>query len=147
MGTVGLERGFAIVAGAVLLILGIAGSIGNPIVGRPETTALFVTGFGHDLVHLVTGALFLHAGIALNGRNRAYGLVGLGVFYVISGALSLISADLFGLYDAAASGLDQLAHLLLGVAAIVIGWTGRGEERREVGRSASRPMRDRRAVR
>ncbi len=40
MGTVGLERGFAIVAGAVLLILGIAGSIGNPIVGRPETTAL-----------------------------------------------------------------------------------------------------------
>lgn len=142
MSTLGLERSFAIVAGAVLLSLGIAGSIGNPIVGRPDTTGLFVTGFGHDLVHLVSGALFLHVGIALNGRNRAYGLVGLGMFFVASGLLSLISADLFGLYDAATSGLDQLAHLLLGVAAIVIGWMGRGVERREFGRAASRPMRD-----
>jgi hypothetical protein len=141
MGTVGLERGFAMVAGAVLVILGIAGAIGNPIVGRPESTGLFVTGFGHDLVHLVTGALFLHVGVALNGRNRAYGLVGLGIFYVVTGSLSLISGDLFGLYDAPTSGLDQLAHLLLGVAAVVIGWMGRGVERREYGRSASRPLR------
>ena len=28
------------------------------------------------------GALFLHVGIALNGRNRGYGLIGLGVFYL-----------------------------------------------------------------
>jgi hypothetical protein len=141
MSTLGLERSFAIVAGAVLAVFGIAGSIGNPIVGRPEVTGLFVTGFGHDLVHLVSGALFLHVGIALNGRNRAYGLVGLGVFFVATGLLSLISPDLFGLYDAPTSGFDQLAHLLLGVAAIVIGWMGRGVERREFGRSASRPMR------
>jgi hypothetical protein len=55
--------------------------------------------------------------------------------------LSLLSADLMGLYDAATSGLDQLAHLLLGVAAIVVGWMGRGVERREFGRAASRPIR------
>jgi hypothetical protein len=138
MGTVGLERGFAMVIGVVLIVFGIAGSIGNPIVGRPETTGLFVTGFGHDLVHLVTGALFLHVGIALNGRNRAYGLVGLGVFYLATGLLSLLSGDLFGLYDAPASGFDQLAHLLLGLAAVVIGWLGRGVEKREFGRAASR---------
>ena len=40
--------------------------MGNPIVGRPETTGLIVTGFGHDLVHLVCGALFLHVGLALD---------------------------------------------------------------------------------
>ena len=137
----GLERGFAIVVGGVLIVLGLAGSLGNPIVGRPLASGLIVTGFGHDLVHLVTGALFLHVGVALNGRDRAYALVGLGAFFVLSGLISLVSGDLLGLYDATTSGLDQLAHLLLGVSALVIGWAGRGVERREFGRSASRPVR------
>jgi len=141
MGSLGLERSFAIVVGVVLIAFGLAGSVGNPIVGGADTTGLFVTGFGHDLTHLVCGALFVHVGVALNGRNRAYGLVGLGVFFLVSGFLSLVSADLVGLYDAPASGLDQLAHILLGAAAIVIGWMGRTEERREFGRSASRPIR------
>jgi hypothetical protein len=142
MSSLGLERSFAIAVGAVLIALGLAGSIGNPIVGRPDTTGIFVTGFGHYLIHLVCGALFLHVGVALNGRNRAYGLVGLGVFLLATGVLSLLTADLFGLYDAPASGFDQLGHLLLGVSAIVIGWMGRGVERREFGRAASRPIRD-----
>jgi hypothetical protein len=140
MGTLGLERSFAMVVGVVLIVLGILGSIGNPIVGRPDTTGVVVTGFGHDLVHLVTGALFLHVGLALNGRNRGYGLLGLGIFYLATGVLSLLSADLLGIYDAPTSGIDQLAHLMLGLAAVVIGWLGRGVERREVGRSASRPI-------
>ncbi len=142
MGSMGLERAFAIVVGAVLVLLGIGGSLGTPIVGGAPDTGLFVTGFGHDLVHLVTGALFLHVGLALNGRNRAYGLVGLGTFYLATGIVSLLSGDLFGLYDAHTSGLDQLGHVFLGVAAIVVGWMGRGEERREFGRSVSRPIRD-----
>jgi hypothetical protein len=143
MGAAGLERAFALVVGAILVVLGLAGSIGNPVVGRPGTTGIFVTGFGHDLVHLVCGALFLHVGIALTGRQRAYGLVGLGVFFVLTGLISLLSSDIVGLYDAPTSGLDQLGHLLLGVAAIVIGWMGRGVERREYGRAASRPLRTR----
>jgi hypothetical protein len=143
MGAAGLERAFAIVAGACLIALGLAGSIGNPIVGRAGTTGIFVTGFGHDLVHIVCGALFLHVGIGLTGRQRAYGLVGLGVFFVVTGLLSLVSSDLVGLYDAPTSGLDQLGHLLLGVAAVVFGWMGRGVERREYGRAASRPLRAR----
>jgi len=142
MGSMGLERAFAIVVGAVLVALGIGGSLGNPIVGGPEDTGIIVTGFGHDLVHLVTGALFLHVGIALNGRNRGYGLMALGVFYLATGLVSFISGDLFGLYDAPTSGFDQLGHVLLGLAAIVIGWTGRGVEKREFGRAASRPIRE-----
>ncbi len=85
MSSLGLERSFAMVAGTILIVLGIAGSIGNPIVGRPDTTGIFVTGFGHDLIHLVCGALFLHVGVALNGRNRAYGLIGLGIFLLATG--------------------------------------------------------------
>jgi hypothetical protein len=140
MGSLGLERTFAMVAGAILIVLGLAGSVGNPFVGRPDTTGIFVTGFGHDLVHLVCGALFLHVGVALNGRQRGYGLIGLGIFFLASGVLSLLSSDLLGIYDAATSGFDQLGHLLLGVAAIVIGWLGRGVEKREFGRAVSRPL-------
>ena len=142
MGSRGLERTFAVVVGAVLVVLGIAGSLGTPLVGGPDETAIIVTGFGHDLVHLVTGALFLHVGLALNGRNRAYGLVGLGVFFLVSGLLSFLTSDLLGLYDEPTSGLDQLAHVLLGLAAIVIGWMGRGVERRVYGRAVSGPARD-----
>ncbi len=130
------------VVGAILIVLGIAGAIGNPIVGRADSTGIIVTGFGHDLIHLVTGALFLHVGVALNGRNRGYGLIGLGVFLLATGVLSLVSSDLLGIYDAPTSGFDQLGHILLGVAAIVVGWTGRGVEKREFGRAASRPIRD-----
>ena len=141
MGTMGLERTFAVIVGAILIALGIGGSLGTPIVGGAEDTGVIVTGFGHDLVHLVTGALFLHVGIALNGRNRAYGLIALGTFYLATGLASFLSADLFGFYDAPTSGLDQLAHVLLGVASVVVGWMGRGVERREYGRSVSRPIR------
>jgi hypothetical protein len=137
----GLERTFAVVVGVVLVALGIGGSLGNPIVGGPEDTGLIVTGFGHDLVHLVTGALFLHVGLALSGRERAYGLVALGAFYLATGIVTFLSPDLFGFYDASTSGLDQLAHLLLGLAAAVIGWLGRDAGRRAGRRAASRPVR------
>jgi len=140
MGSLGLERTFAMVVGGVLVLLGIAGSLGTPIVGGPDDTSIVVTGFGHDLVHLVTGALFLHVGVALNGRNRALGLMVLGAFYLATAIVSFLSRDLLGLYDAPTSGIDQLAHLFLGVAALVIGWMGRGVERRERGRAVSRPM-------
>jgi hypothetical protein len=140
MGSLGLERSFAMVVGIVLIAMGIAGAVGNPIVGRPDTTGIIVTGFGHDLVHLVLGALFLHVGVALNGRDRAFGLIGLGLFLTVTGVLSLVSVDLLGIYDQATSGIDQLGHLLLGIAAIVVGWMGREVEKREFGRSASRPI-------
>jgi len=142
MGSMGLERTFAIVVGVVLVALGVGGSLGNPIIGGPEQTSIIVTGFGHDLVHLISGALFLHVGLALNGRNRAYGIVGLGIFFLVTGLLSFLSSDLIGLYDEATSGLDQIGHVLLGLAAIVIGWMGRGQERRVYGRSVSAPVRD-----
>jgi hypothetical protein len=141
MGSFGLERGFAVAVGAVLVVLGLAGSLGNPIVGRPETTDLIVTGVGHDLMHIVSGALFLHVGLALNGRNRANGLIVLGVVFLVTGILSFLTSDLLGLYGAPASGLDQVAHVVLGIAAIGVGWRARGVPLREVGRGASRPIR------
>jgi len=139
MGTTGVERGFAVVVGAVLIALGLLGSLGNPIVGRPESGAIITSGAGLDLLHVMTGALYVHVGLALNGRNRANGLIVLGLVWLALGLLSIISGDLFGLFGAPGSGIGTVAHLVLGIASAIVGWMGRGGELREVGRRVSRP--------
>lgn len=141
MGAFGFERGFAVAVGGVLIALGLLGSFGNPLIGRPETGAVLSSGAGLDLIHVVTGALFVHVGLALNGRNRANGLMALGGFFILIGFVSLVSNDLLGTFGAPASGLGQIAHIVLGIASLVVGWMGRGGELREVGRRASRPAR------
>jgi hypothetical protein len=144
VGELGLERGFALAVGGALVVVGLLGSFGSPIVGRPESTSLIVTGPGHDIVHLVVGALFLHVGVILTGLQRSTGILSLGAFLLLSGLLSLILPDLLGVYGAATSGLDQLAHLGLGIAALAIGWQGRGRAGRLAGTRAARPSRARR---
>ncbi len=140
MATAGLERSFSIVVGGVLVVLGLAGSFANPLIGGPGS-ALLVTAPGHDLLHLVAGALYLHVGLVLGGRHRANALIVLGLVFVVSGVLSFLTADLLGLYGVATNGLDQLAHVALGAASIVVGWMGRGGPAREVRRRVSRPAR------
>ena len=137
-GDAGLERGFALLAGAGLIGAGLLGSFGSPLVGRPEATSLLVTGPGHDVLHLVAGALFLHVGVILIGRQRSLGVMALGAGLLLSGLLSLVAPDLLGLYGPATSGLDQLAHLGLGVAALAIGWQGLGARERRAGARGSR---------
>ena len=142
MGSLGLERGFAVVTGMLLILLGVLGAMGSPLVGRPGTTGIIVTGFGHDLVHLVTGALFVHVGVALDRRQRAWGLVGLGVFFLVSGLLSLRQRRTSWASTTrpprASTSWRTCCSARLPLA---IGWMGRGVERREVGRAASRPLR------
>jgi predicted MFS family arabinose efflux permease len=138
--TAGLERSFSLVVGGVLVVIGLAGSFGNPLVGEPGA-ALLVTGPGHDLLHLVAGALYLHVGLVLGGRQRANVLVVLGLVFLVSGVLSFLAPDLLGLYGVAANGIDQLAHVALGAGSIVVGWMGRGGTTREVRRRVSRPAR------
>jgi hypothetical protein len=141
----GRERGFALLVGSILVLLGLAGSLGTPLVGGAEDTGLLVTGPGHDIAHLVLGALYVHVGLVLDGRLRADGLLILGVILLVSGLLSLLSADLFGLYGAPTSVVDQVAHLAIGVVSIGIGIVARNavvvQERRAGSRA--RPSRRR----
>ena len=137
----GRERRFALLVGSILIVLGLAGSLGTPVVGGADDTGLIVTGPGHDIAHLILGALYLHVGLVLDGRHRADGLLILGGILLISGILSLVSADLFGLYGAPTSVVDQVAHLALGVISIGIGVVARNavvvQERRGGSRARS----------
>ena len=141
----GRERGFALVVGSILIVLGLAGSLGTPLVGSPDDTGLIVTGPGHDITHLVLGALYLHVGLVLAGRLRADALLILGVVLLVSGILSLLSPDLFGLYGAPTSVMDQVAHLALGVISIGIGVVARNAVVVQERRAGSRARSGRRA--
>jgi hypothetical protein len=141
---VGRERAFTLLAGSVLIILGLAGSLGTPLIGGPDATSVLVTGPGHDIAHLVMGALFLHIGLTLDGRLRADGLIVLGAVILVGGLVSLVSSDLFGLYGAPTSVLDQLGHLALGVISIAIGAVARSAIVRQERRSSTRSRSTRR---
>jgi hypothetical protein len=141
----GRERAFALIVGTVLIVLGLAGSLGTSLVGGPDDTGLVVTGPGHDIAHLILGALYLHVGLVLGGRLQADGLLVLGAILLATGILSLLSPDLFGLYGAPTGIVDQLTHLVLGVISIGLGFVARSallaHERRVATRS--RPSRRR----
>ena len=81
MGSLGLERTFAMVVGGVLVLLGVGGLLGNPIVGGPEDTGIFVTGFGYPVVPEGTARLRVQASAALGREDmdralRAFARVG-----------------------------------------------------------------------
>jgi hypothetical protein len=140
----GRERAFGLIVGAILVVLGLAGSLGTPLVGGPDDTGLLVTGPGHDIAHLILGALYLHVALALDGRLRADGLLVLGTTVLATGILSLVSPDLFGLYGAATGIVDQLMHLVVGVFSIGFGFVARSAvlaQERRVGSQARAPRR------
>jgi hypothetical protein len=140
----GRERGYALLVGAILIVLGLAGSLGTPIVGSADDTSLIVTGPGHDIAHLILGALFLHVGLALDGRLRADGLLILGAILLLTGILSLLSPGLFGLYGSPTSVLDQLIHLVIGAVSIGIGVVARNAVVAQERRAGARPRSPRR---
>jgi hypothetical protein len=116
-----MVRPVALAIGLALLGMGILGLLGGPIVGRPAAEPLVVTGPGHDILHLVMGALFVHVAFGLVGRTAADGLALLGGLSLGLAVLTVLSADLFGLLGAATNLGDQVVHVLTGAVALVVG--------------------------
>jgi hypothetical protein len=121
-----LAKTYAAVIGIVLVVVGLIGFIGNPIVGP---TGIFATNAVHNIVHLLTGAIALY--IAFGGlapAQQATWLIGLGVLYLVIGVLVVVSPTLFGLFgDAPANAADHVLHFALGIVSLVIGYMARGQ--------------------
>jgi hypothetical protein len=85
-----MSKKLAAVIGVVFVLVGVLGFIPNPIVG---TEGFFVTNTAHDLVHLISGLLFLGAGgivVALAVTKPS----GVPLFMKIFGAVYLLIAVL-----------------------------------------------------
>ena len=131
MTTADTTKYFAALIGAVLVLVGLLGFIGNPIVGEPASNPLFVTGTVHNIVHLLTGAAALYIAFGVSAAQRPTALIVLGVVYGAVLVLTLVSGNLFGILGTDAykvNTFDHLLHALLAVASIGVGLWARGQK-------------------
>src|SRR3954454_14567159 len=97
--SMGLGTLYGAVVGVVLIVIGLLGFVGNPIVGDPSAHPLFVTGTVHNLIHIVSGTLGLYIAFGLSGRQQGIALIGFGVLCLAFVVLTLINSSLFGILN------------------------------------------------
>ena len=100
-------------AGWVLVVIGVLGFFGNPLVG--SSGAMFLSDTNGNLVHIVTGAILLWVAYKSESKTDK-ALKVLGVIYVVMAVLGfwMSGRDLLGLM--AVNSADNWLHLVLGVA-------------------------------
>ncbi len=107
------QKLWAQIIGVVLLLVGILGFFMNPLFGFQVNTL-------HNVVHLVTGAIFAWAGFSKGAPTKAtnkwlgvvYILVGIVGFFNISAINSLLAIN----------SADNWLHIVIGVVSAAIGW-------------------------
>jgi hypothetical protein len=119
-----LAQWWAIIAGAVLVLVGVLGFIPNPIVGGAN--ALLTTDTLHNIVHLGTGVLALFVYTRTTGNAKANALIGFGILYAAIFVLVLASPTLFGLFAVPANAPLHVIHFALAAVSIGVGVMARG---------------------
>ena len=121
-----LAHGYASLVGVVLVLVGLLGFLGSPIVGDPSANPILVTGPKHDIVHLVTGGLALFIAFRLSGKSEANGVIAFGLLYILLLVVLLIDADLFGLLDHPVNVAAHVLHAAVGIVSIAVGYMAKG---------------------
>ena len=118
MGTMSPVRQFAGIVGALILLLGVVG-----LFFEGYLFGLVNVDIAEDIVHLLTGALFVFVGFGQRDNALAKMVVGvLGAIYLLVGILGFISPTLFGILQHSYSTADNLIHLIIGVASLVVAY-------------------------
>ncbi len=120
----GTAKGWMTLAGIVLVVVGLAGFVPNPLVGGAN--ALLATDTLHNIVHLGTGLLALYIAFGLTGENQVNGTIGFGVLYVVIFLAVLVSPNLFGLFQVDASPALHVIHVTLAGVSLAVGYMARG---------------------
>ena len=116
-----MARTFAMVLGAVMLLVGILGYVLNPTGGL--LLGIFAVNAPHNAIHLVTGIAGLAA--AFMGLARLF-CQAFGVIYLLVGVLGLVATDGSGMLLGMVHNnmADNLLHLAIGGAAAFVGFVG-----------------------
>jgi hypothetical protein len=119
VGNYGLAQAYAALIGVVLVVVGLLGFIGNPIVGEPAGSPLFVTGTMHNVVHLLTGAIALYIAFGLSGRTQVQSILYFGALYAVIFVGLLVSPNLFGILGDARYNVNVYDHVLHAGLAVI----------------------------
>jgi len=133
MSNLELARWYSGLLGALLVVIGLAGFVDNPIIGRPSNEPVFYSGAVLNAVHVASGALALFIAFGLLGTGLIRGLIGFGLAYALLLALTVASPRLLGLLDVPVNLACNVLHAGVAVVSIAVGWLARGGERRELG--------------
>ncbi len=122
MDNVRLARWWLVLAGIILVIVGILGFFSNPLVG---TDGLVATDNAHNIVHILTGVLAL--GLAYGLRDDiGTATIAFGLLYAAVFVLTIISPTLFGIFSVEVNAVDHVIHIGLAVVSLGLGYMARG---------------------
>lgn len=108
----GANQTWAKVIGVVLLLVGILGFfMGDMVLGLFQVNTL------HNLVHLVTGAIFAWAGFSSGAPVKKVNQW-LGVIYVLVGVIGFFALQDLLMLNAA----DNWLHIVIGAISAYLGW-------------------------
>ena len=122
-----LANAWAMIAGAVLVLVGILGFFPNPLVGGED--AFLTTDALHNIIHIGTGILALLISTARTADAKSNALIGFGILYAAIFVLVFVSPDLFGLFAVPANGPLHVIHAALALVSLALGFMTRGEYR------------------
>lgn len=120
----GFVQAYAAIAGVVLVLVGLLGFLGTPIVGSADG-ALLATDALHNVVHIATGVFGLFVAFGLNGRAQVQGMLAFAVLYAVILVAVLVSPTLFGLFSVAANLPLHVIHAALAAAGFATYFIGR----------------------
>jgi len=116
----------AIIIGLAFVAVGILGFVSNPIVGS-SPDAIFHTDQTHNIVHLVSGALFLLIAVASPGSAGGF----LKLFGIVYLALGIYGAATMGAEESKkllgflhVNKADNYLHIGLGAVILLAGFLG-----------------------
>lgn len=116
-------RSASILIGVIFIAVGILGFVPNPIIG--EEDAVFHADTTHNMVHIISGVLFLLVAFAAPARSGLF-LKIFGVVYLLLGILGMATigdegmTQLLGFLHV--NGNDNYLHIGLGVLILLAGF-------------------------
>jgi len=112
-------REYGKVVGVTVVVIGILGLL----LGQRSLFGALNIDVAEDLIHLATGGLLAYVGFSKHNSEAARSVVGgIGIVYLLVGAISFADPNPLGLFPSEYSVLDNAIHLTLGVLAIAVVW-------------------------
>ena len=116
-------RTAALAIGIIFIVVGLLGFIDNPIVGSSEK-AIFHTDTVHNMVHIISGVLFVLVAMAAPASASTVMII-FGIVYLLIGILGITSVGedgmtkLLGFLHVNAA--DNYLHIALGIVITLAG--------------------------
>ena len=113
----------ALVIGVIFILVGLLGFVENPVIGTSEN-AIFHADTVHNMVHIISGALFVLIAMAAPAYTGTF-LIVFGIVYLAIGVIGLMTMGNEGMGTVLGflhvNGADNYLHIVLGIVILLAG--------------------------